>query len=77
MGRDKQPERPHDPKRLAKSILGIATGEVEEPGPSAAGTREEPNLRRLWVGKAGRLGREIVSTSEGIAAHKRGGQKVH
>jgi hypothetical protein len=42
MGMPKQPKRPRDNNELAKRIVDITTGQVEDREPTARGTRQRP-----------------------------------
>jgi hypothetical protein len=48
----KRPKRPRDPAQLANQIVDIATGEVEEPKPSA----KEIRAQKGGMGAALQLG---------------------
>jgi hypothetical protein len=46
------PKRPRDPNQLAKSIIDIATGELQEPAPRDPGTDDHSRRGGLKGGKS-------------------------
>jgi hypothetical protein len=59
----KHPKRPRDPNQLAKSIVGIATGEVDDV-PPVEGRKKNPaavELGRMGGLKGGKARAEILS----------------
>jgi hypothetical protein len=49
---EKQPKRPRDPNQLAKRIIDLATGDVQEPAPHDPGADDHAGRGGLKGGKS-------------------------
>jgi hypothetical protein len=49
-------KRPRDPAQLAKFIVDVATGQVEDREPTPRGTGQGPRCRRPWQERRRRTG---------------------
>jgi hypothetical protein len=61
-GMTKQPKRPRDPAQLAKRIVDIATGEVEDREPTPEEQGKDPTAAAL--GRKGGAARAAAMTAE-------------
>jgi hypothetical protein len=68
---DKLPKRPRDPNQLAKHIVGLATGELQEPAPRDPGA--DDHARRGGL-KGGKTRAEKLTAEERSAIAKKGAE---
>jgi hypothetical protein len=72
---DRSRRRPRDPNQLAKLIVDIATGEVEEPDPDAGKDPAAVALGRKGGLKGGKARAEKMTAEERSEAAKRAAEK--
>lgn len=66
-----KPKRPRDPNQLAKLIVDIASGEVEDVDPDAGKNAAAVELGRLGGLKGGKARAEAMTPEERSAAAKK------